>query len=146
MKENEPRTGTSKKEVQSNTTDNESAKMISSHGMIQGYNANAIVDEKHQIIVYPEAFGEGQDGEHVSPMLKGANKNLEEIGWEEPLKNKIVTADSSYSSVNSVKACEEYETDAYIPDKNFRRRDVRFSNKEKYRRATDRKKKNLLCQ
>ena len=41
----------------SNITDNESAKMPSSKGVIQGYNGVSIADSKHQIIVHAEAFG-----------------------------------------------------------------------------------------
>jgi len=32
--------------------------MITSHGTIQGYNGQALVDSKDQVIVYAEAFGE----------------------------------------------------------------------------------------
>jgi transposase len=142
LKENEPRKGTSGKEVQSNITDNDSAKMVSSHGVIQGYNANALVDEKHQIIVHAEVFGENEDSAHTETMLEGAKNNLEEIGWEEPLKDKIISADSGFHSINSLKACEEYEVDAYIPDKDFRKRDLNFRDRDKYRRPTDRKKTN----
>ena len=39
------------KEVKSNITDNESGKMLTSKGTIQGYNGVAAVDKKHQIIV-----------------------------------------------------------------------------------------------
>jgi hypothetical protein len=46
---------------QSNITDNESAKMTSSKGVIQGYTAVAMVDGKHQIVVHAEAHGEGQE-------------------------------------------------------------------------------------
>jgi IS5 family transposase len=121
--------------------------MVSSHGVIQGYNANAIVDEKNQVIVHAEAFGENadfqsEDSVHTRPMLEGAEKNLEEIGWKEPLKGKTISADSSYHSVESLEACEEYEVDAYIPDKDFRKRDPRFEDADKYRRPTDRKKTN----
>lgn len=38
---NEPKIGSTGKEIQSNVTDNESAKMATSHGVVQGYNANA---------------------------------------------------------------------------------------------------------
>jgi len=44
------------KEVQSNITDNESVKMSTSHGVIQGYIGVAAVDAEHQIIVEP-VFG-----------------------------------------------------------------------------------------
>jgi transposase len=61
LEENQPKQGKSKSEIQSNITDNESAKMPTSHGVIQGYNAQALVDDKHQIIVNVEAMGNGQD-------------------------------------------------------------------------------------
>ena len=56
-----PRMGKGKtpKEVKSNITDNESAKMKTSKGTIQGYNGVATVDKKHQVIVDAQAFGEG---------------------------------------------------------------------------------------
>lgn len=46
------------KEVKSNITDNESAKMTTSKGTIQGYNGVATVDKKHQVIVDAHVFGE----------------------------------------------------------------------------------------
>lgn len=48
------------KEVKSNITDNQSVKMTTSKGTIQGFNGVATVDKKHQIIVDAQAFGEGQ--------------------------------------------------------------------------------------
>jgi transposase len=62
LKSASPRMGQGKikKEVKSNITDNESAKMTTSKGTIQGYNGVATVDKKHQIIVDAQAFGEGQ--------------------------------------------------------------------------------------
>jgi len=45
------RTGISGKPVKSNITDNDSAKMKTRHGVIQGYNGVAAVDDKHQIIM-----------------------------------------------------------------------------------------------
>jgi transposase len=86
LAENAPRIGRMGKEVQSNVTDNESAKMKSSHGIIQGYNANAMVDAKHQVIVHAQAFGEGDDGAAVQPMLDGARKNLKAAGCGAALK------------------------------------------------------------
>jgi len=65
LKQNEPKKGKTKAEIQSNVTDNESAKMPTSHGVIQGYNAQALVDDKHQIIVNAEAMGNGQDHDNL---------------------------------------------------------------------------------
>ncbi len=53
--------GTRKREVKSNITDNESCKMKTSKGTVQGYNGIATVDSLHQIIIDAEAIGEGQD-------------------------------------------------------------------------------------
>ena len=63
LKSNEPRKGHSKtgKEVKSNITDNESAKMKTNNGTIQGYNGVATVDKKHQIVIDAQAFGSGQE-------------------------------------------------------------------------------------
>jgi transposase len=140
LKENEPRKGVTDKEVQSNVTDNESAKLVSSHGVIQGYNATAMVDEKHQVIAYAEAFGENEDSIHTRPMLEGAKKALEEAGQENPLEGTTVTADNGYYSIDSLQACEEYGVDAYIPDSNYRKRDPQLEDAVKYQRATNRKK------
>ena len=43
LKDREPKIGNSGKEIQSNAMDNESAKMTTSHGVLQGYNAQALV-------------------------------------------------------------------------------------------------------
>ena len=52
VKTHSPRKGQGKqgREVKSNITDNESAKMKTSKGVIQGYNGIATVDQKHQVI------------------------------------------------------------------------------------------------
>ena len=79
LQEEQPKIGKSRKEIQSNVTDNESAKMPTSHGVIQGYNAQALVDGKHQVIVQAETFS-SQDQENLAPMLAGAKKNMQAIG------------------------------------------------------------------
>jgi len=139
LSENEPKIGAGGKEIQSNVTDNESAKLATSHGVIQGYNANAIVDEKHQIVVHPSAFGKGEDSTHMEPMLDGAKERLEAIGWEEPLKDMQISADTGYYSVQNLEACKEFKVDAYVPDPQFRKRDVRFKDAGRHRRSVDKR-------
>jgi len=73
LKDREPKLGSNGKEIQSNAVDNESVKMPSSHGVVQGYNAQALVDSKHQVILAAEAFA-SQDHENLKPMLEGAKK------------------------------------------------------------------------
>jgi transposase len=52
----------------SNRTDNDSAKMATGKGVIQGYTGVAVVDEKHQIIVDAQAHGVGQEQELLLPL------------------------------------------------------------------------------
>jgi len=139
LSENEPKIGSGGKEIQSNVTDNESAKMATSHGVVQGYNANAMVDEKHQIVVHAEAFGKGEDASNMEPMLDEAKEKLEAIGWQEPLKDKGVSADTGYYSVKNLESCESHEVDAYVPDPQFRKRDIRFEDAGRHRRSVDKR-------
>lgn len=139
LSENEPKTGSQGKEIQSNVTDNESAKLTTSHGVLQGYNANAMVDDKHQIIVHAEAFGKGEDSTHMEPMLEGVKENLEAIGWQEPLKDRQISADTSYYSVKNLETCKEEKVDAYVPDPQFRKRDIRFADAGRHRRSVDKR-------
>jgi len=137
LAENEPKHGRQCKEIQSNVTDNESAKLVSSHGVLQGYNANVVVDEKHQVVIHAEAFGKGEDSSNMEPMLKGAKQKLKILGWEDSLKDKEVSADTGYYSVENLEACRDMEVDAYVPDPQFRKRDVRFAEAGRYRRSVD---------
>lgn len=61
LKDHDDKPGKTGKPKKSNITDNESAKMKTSHGVIQGYDGVTTVDGKHQIIVHAEAFGEAQE-------------------------------------------------------------------------------------
>jgi transposase len=131
LKENGPKVGKQGKEIQSNITDNESCKMFSPHGAIQGYNAQALVDNKRQVIVNSEVFGDAQDHSLIPPMLDGAKENIKAIGGSEDyFIGKTITADSNYHDPCNLKKCDEEKLDAYIPDKRFRKRDPRF-HKEK---------------
>jgi len=144
LSENECKKGAGGAEIQSNVTDNDSAKMVSSHGVIQGYNANALVDEKHQVVVHAHAFGDGEDGSHAGPMLEGAKQNLNAVGWEEPLKEKVISADTGYYSIDNLEACRDQEVDAYIPDRKFRKRDPRFAEAVRHRRSVDKHKQRYV--
>lgn len=134
LKENEAKQGKRGKEIKSNITDKESCKMSTSSGVIQGYNGQALVDEKHQIIVHSEAFGSGQDYGHVIPMIEGAKENMKAIGkGDKYFDGKILTADANYHSNENIKKCEEEKIDAYIPDVDFRKRDKRFEGQKRYK-------------
>jgi transposase len=134
LKQNDAKIGVNKKELRSNVTDNDSAKMYTAHGTVQGYNAQALVDSKQQVIVHGEAIGKGLDNDNLAPVVDGAQKNLESIGKSKDyFEGKILTADSSYHSVTNIAKCNEEKLDAYIPDNKFRNRDKRFASRVGYR-------------
>ena len=133
LAENDAKIGANGRELQSNVTDNESAKMTTSHGTIQGYNAQALVDKEHQVIMHAEAFGNGQDNQHLAPMVDGAKDNLKKIGHEEDyFEDKIFTADTNYHNQSTLEKCQDEKLDAYIPDRKFRTRDKRFATQSRY--------------
>ena len=132
LAENQPKQGAAGREKQSNITDNDSATMMTSHGAVQGYNSQALIDAKHQVIVHGEAFGNGQDHGHIPPMLAGALANLQSLGHgPDYFKGKIFTADSNYHAQVNLKECQELGLDAYIPDRKFRNRDPRFATQKR---------------
>jgi len=133
LAENDAKIGANGRELQSNVTDNESAKMTTSHGTIQGYNAQALVDKEHQVIMHAEAFGNGQDNQHLAPMVDGAKDNLKKIGHEEDyFEDKVFTADTNYHNQSTLEKCQDEKLDAYIPDRKFRTRDKRFATQSRY--------------
>jgi len=134
LKENDDKPGKTGKPVKSNITDNESAKMKTSHGVIQGYNGVTVVDDKHQVIVHAEAFGTAQEHDLLSPMVEGTRENFREIGSEEDVFEKAkLVADSGFHTEENMKMLMEEEIDAYVADTQFRKRDPRFAEVEKYK-------------
>ena len=84
------------------------------------------------MIVYGEAFGNGQDHGHIPPMPEGTLANLQSIGYgAECLTGKILTADSNYPTQVNLRKCQELGVDAYIPDRKFRNRDPRFATQKR---------------
>lgn len=134
--------GKRKKEVKSNITDNESAKMTTSKGTIQGYNGIATVDKKHQIIVDAQAFGEGQEHHTLQPVLNTVRERFERLGIE--THDPIITADTGYANEANMQYLHENNINGYIPDNQFRKRDPKFAEQQKnhsQRKAITGKKK-----
>jgi len=140
---NEDRIGERGKPIKSNITDNESAKMPSAHGVIQGYNGIAAVDEKHQIVVHAQAFGEGTEAKNLMHMVEGIRSTFAGLqkGGREIYEEVVLTADSGFHSEESVKQVMKSKVDAYIADRKFRQRDKSFANAQEYKKKTvDRKR------
>jgi len=132
-----PRMGQGKrsKEVKSNITDNESGKMLTSKGTIQGYNGVAAVDKKHQVIIEAQAFGEGQEHHTLKPILEGITQRYRNTGIRDDIlaDQVIVTADTGFANEANNRYLKEARINAYIPDNRFRSRDKRFAEqKAKY--------------
>ena len=115
--------------IKSNITDNESAKMKTSHGVIQGYVGVSAVDDKHQIVISAEAFGQCQEHDLLEPIVQGAKANLGQAYIE---KAKL-TADSGFHNKNNVAFCRQENIDAYIADRSFRSRDPRFKDYKRFK-------------
>jgi hypothetical protein len=141
LAEGEDKIGRGGRPKQSNLTDNESAKMPGSHGVVQGYNGLAAVDSKHQVVVHAEAFGVGTEKKLLMPMLEGVEGNFGSIGEDGGvLRRSVVVADNGFHSEANVKKVLDSGIDAYLPDGHFRKRDPAFATARCHRRSVDRKK------
>ncbi len=141
-----PRMGQGKtpKEVKSNITDNESAKLTTSKGTIQGYNGVATVDKKHQVIVDAQAFGEGSEHHTLQPVLESVRNTYRHQSIHDDILTSgiFVTADTGFSNHDNNFFLKESGINAYIPDNQFRSRDKVFGKQKlKYgKRHQDTKK------
>ena len=110
---------------QSNRTDNESAKMATSKGVIQGYTGVAVVDRTHQIIVEAQAHGTGSEQELLIPVVTAVKALLGD--------ETCITADAGYHSEANLQALATMQVTALIADTELRRRDERFATQGRHR-------------
>jgi transposase len=113
----------------SNRTDNESAKMSTGKGVVQGYTGVAAVDEKHQVVVHAQAHGSGSEQE----VLPGLLDELEQLR----APDTILAADSGYYSEANLNDLEARGIEGYIPDNGYRKRDMRYAGQEQHRAKPD---------
>jgi transposase len=117
------------KERLSNRTDNESAKIATGKGVVQGYTGVAAVDEKHQVIVEAQAHGSGSEYELLSPVVDALTEVRE--------TDTVVCADSGYHSEENLKHLEAQGLEAFIPDPGYRERDPRYEGQQAHRAKPD---------
>ena len=131
LNENEPRMGKGKRprEVKGNITDNESAKMTTSKGTIQGYDGVAAVDKKHQVVIDAQAFGEGQEHHTLQPVLEAIESRYQRLKLSNDIygAGAVVTADMGFANEANMRHLHERKIDAYIPDNQFRSRVPKFT-------------------
>jgi transposase len=112
---------------QSNRTDNDSAKMATGKGVIQGYTGAAAVDAKSQIIVEAQAHGTGSEQEVLLPVVDALRER------ELLTAASLITADAGYHSEANLQALADREVPALIADADLRKRDERLATQERHR-------------
>ena len=115
--------------IKSNLTDNESGKMATSKGVIQGYTGVAAVDSQCQVIVEAQAHGTGSEQALLVPVVEAIRDLIED--------DSIVTADAGYHSEANLKVLAESNIDALIADNGMRARDERFADQAKHKTKPD---------
>lgn len=123
------RIGSKGKELKSNVTDPESAKMATSKGVMQGYAAQAAVDSAHQVIIAADVIGSGSEQAMLLPMIEQASP------FRTP--DTLVTADAGYHSDANIAKLMEQGIPAMVADNQMRARDERFAEQDKYKGKPD---------
>ena len=89
-------------------TDPDARLLVKSGQGVAGYNVQAVVDDKHKLIVASEVVNDSSDVGQLHAMAKAAKDALE----AETLQ---VLADEGYYSSPELKACEDDGIIAYVP-------------------------------
>ena len=143
LEKNEQKRGPTGNEQKSNLTDPESAKMTSSRGVIQGYNGLAVVDDRAQIVVHAEAHGSGYEAHLLAPMIEATRQSFTELELAKDVFAEVkVTADSGFHSNAVMAEVEATGADAYIADRDYRRREPAFAEAARYKQR-DKKERAL---
>jgi transposase len=93
--------------AQKNFTDPESRIMKTKDGFIQGYNAQAAVDAKAQVIVAHDLDAQQSDQHQLTPLVDAVTANMGK-------KPEQISADAGYCSDANLAALEQRGIDAYI--------------------------------
>jgi transposase len=113
----------------SNRTDNDSAKMATDKGVLQGYTGVAAVDARHQVVVAAQAHGTGSEQALLLPMVEAARPLMQPA--------TLLTADAGYHSEANLEQLAKLGVDALIADPGMRGRDERFKDQGKHKAQPD---------
>ncbi len=102
---------------QVNTTDPDSKVMATAGGFVQGYNAQAVVNEE-QVIVAAEVTDECNDAHQLHPMIKATQDSLADAGIEE--QPDTLLADAGYANEENIEALDDDDPDCYIATRNMK--------------------------
>ena len=93
-----------------NFTDEESRIMPGANGdFVQGYNAQAVVEQESHMVVATHVSQATNDKQEVEPALNELKKVEEELG-----KPEVLVADAGYHSKENVERCVEQDIEPYI--------------------------------
>jgi transposase len=95
-------------ETQMSLTDPDARLLVKSGQGVAGYNVQAVVDDKHKLIVASEVVNDSSDVCQLHAMAKAAKDVLEAEALQ-------VLADEGYYSSLELKACEDDGIVAYVP-------------------------------
>ena len=123
------RIGASGNVCKSNLTDNDSAKLATDKGVVQGYCGVAVVDAGNQIIIEASAHGAGSEHALLLPVLDDCADHRR--------AQTLILADAGYHSEANLAALEERGIDALIADTQMRQRDPRFADRGKHTAKPD---------
>ena len=98
--------------AQRNFTDPDARMMKTNDGFHYAYNAQAVVDESHQVVLAVEVTQRAPDVEHFIPMIDRAAENLSAIG--EDRSPDLVLADAGYCSERNLLAAADASVDVLV--------------------------------
>lgn len=124
----EPRMHQSGREVKSNLTDNDSAKLKSSAGFIQRCRVLPLTDSKHKTAANAYPIGRQFEGDELHAFLQDSLHTAKKAGiLKSQFRAATLPADTNYFSGASCRyLLQEQKMKALIADTNSRRRDPRF--------------------
>ncbi|MGC4405830.1 transposase, partial [Methyloversatilis sp. MC4-4] len=113
----------------SNRTDNDSAKMATAKGVVQGYTGVAAVDAAHQIVVDAQAHGTGSEQELLLPVVDAILTQREQ--------HTAICADAGYHSEKNLAGLDSRNIPAWVCDNGYRQRDPRYADQAKHKAKPD---------
>ncbi len=91
-----------------NTTDSDCGRMNSIQGSHAGYNAQAVVDEKHGLIVHVDVVNENNDRQQFATQISQANDTLGQ-------KCLVACADQGYSTTDELEKVDKQDIKVVVP-------------------------------
>lgn len=89
-------------------TDPDARKMKGPHGYLIGYNVQAAVDAKHDLIAAQDITTQTTDHQQLAPMAQAAKEQL-------AVPTLKVTADKGYHHTAQLEACQAAQVETFVP-------------------------------